>query len=351
MTTAEPTEQRGPLRWVDGTMPALQERVLHIPVVGFIEYCLRGVGQVVFMNSPITGLLIAAWITDPWFGFAGTIAVITSTLAGIALGFDRGAIHAGLYGFNGVLVGLGLALFLDPPWDVLVIVWIIVLSALSSVLMGALAAVFGGAWGVPPFTLAFNITTLLFLVTALNIAFGRLSALVEPALPAVNGPGVSVSLRETADATGNTDAMAILNAIFRGIGQLFFLNSILAGVLIIIGIAFCSGSPPASPSSARLSECSPACTRRRRRGDLQRAVGVQLVRRGAGDRRGVLRVDLALGVVGRRLCGVRRIALRRHSLDLRALGAARPDAALLLWNASLRAPEGRVEALHMGATR
>ena len=242
MTTAEPTEQRSPLRWVDGTMPALQERVLEIPVVGFIEYCLRGVGQVVFMNSPITGLLIlvAAWINDPWFGFAGTIAVIASTLAGIALGFDRGAIHAGLYGFNGVLVGLGLALFLDPQWDVLVIVWIIVLSALSSVLMGALAAVFGGAWGVPPFTLAFNITTLLFLVTALNIAFGRLSALVEPALPAVNGPGVSVSLRETADASGSTDAMAILNAIFRGIGQLFFLNSILAGVLIIIGIAFCS---------------------------------------------------------------------------------------------------------------
>ena len=204
MTTAEPTEQRSPLRWVDGTMPALQERVLDIPVVGFIEYCLRGVGQVVFMNSPITGLLIlvAAWIYDPWFGFAGTIAVIASTLAGIALGFDRGAIHAGLYGFNGVLVGLGLALFLDPPWDVLVIVWIIVLSALSSVLMGALAAVFGGAWGVPPFTLAFNIITLLFLVTALHIAFGRLSALVEPALPAVNGPGVRVSLRETADAMG-----------------------------------------------------------------------------------------------------------------------------------------------------
>src|SRR4029077_12296484 len=234
MTTAQPTEQRGPLRLVDGTMPALQERVLDIPVVGFIEYCLRGVGQVVFMNSPITGLLIlvAAWTHDPWFGFAGTIGVIASTLAGIALGFDRGAIHAGLYGFNGVLVGLGLALFLNPPWDVLVIVWIIVLSAVSSVLMGALAAVFGGAWGVPPFTLAFNITTLLFLVTALQIAFGRLSSLVEPALPAVNGPGVSVSLRETADATGSTDAMAILNAIFRGIGQLFFLNSILAGVLI-----------------------------------------------------------------------------------------------------------------------
>jgi urea transporter len=242
MTTAHPTPTHNPLRWVDGTMPALDERVLNIPVVGFIEYCLRGVGQVVFMNSPITGLFIlaAAWIYDPWFGFAGTIAVIASTLAALALGFDRDAIHAGLYGFNGVLVGLGLALFLEPPRDVLVVVWIIVLSAASSVVMGALAAVFGGSWGVPPFTLAFNITTLLFLVTALQLANGRLGALVKPAAPVSGGPGVSTALRPSADATGNTDAAAIVNAVFRGIGQLFFLNSILAGVLIIIGIAFCS---------------------------------------------------------------------------------------------------------------
>ncbi len=242
MTTAEPTERQSPLRMVDGTMPALQERVLNIPVVGFLEYCLRGVGQVVFMNSPITGLiiLIAAWIQSPWLGFAGTLGVIVSTLAGLALGFDRGAIHAGLYGFNGVLVGLGLGLFLAPQWDAVVIVWIILVSALSSVLMAALAAVFGGAWGVPPFTLAFNIGTLLFLITALQIAFGRVGPLVAPAAPTVSGPGAQLALRETAAAAGSTDAMAILNAVFRGIGQLFFLNSILAGVLIIIGILFCS---------------------------------------------------------------------------------------------------------------
>jgi urea transporter len=223
-------------------MPDLDERVLKIPVVGFLEYCLRGVGQVVFMNSPITGLFIlaAAWIYDPWFGFAGTIAVIASTLAALALGFDRHAIHAGLYGFNGVLVGLALALFLSPPWDALVVLWIIVLGAASSVLMGALAALFGGAWGVPPFTLAFNVITLLFLITGLQAAYGRLGVGVTPAAPISGGPGVQTALRPSADAVGNTDAMAIVNAVFRGIGQLFFLNSILAGVLIIIGIAFCS---------------------------------------------------------------------------------------------------------------
>jgi urea transporter len=242
MTTTHSTQKQGPLQMVDGTMPALAERAHNIPVVGFIEYCLRGVGQVVFMNSPITGLfiLVAAWIYDPWFGFGGTVGVVASTLAAHALSFDRDAIRAGLFGFNGVLVGLALSLFLSPTWDPLVIVWMIVLSGVSTVLMGAFAAVFGGAWGVPPFTLAFNTTTLLFLITGLHVAHGRLGVGVAPALPASSAAEVQTALRSSADAVGSTDAMAIVNAVFRGIGQLFFLNSILAGVMIIIGIVFCS---------------------------------------------------------------------------------------------------------------
>ena len=241
MTTTHHTHHH-PLRMVNGTMPALGERALHIPVVGFLEYCLRGIGQVVFMNSPITGLFIIAamWIYDPWVGFAGTVGVIASTLAAHGLSFDRGAIHAGLYGFNGVLVGLALATFLAPEWDGLVIAWIIVLSAGSSVLMAALAAVFGGAWGVPPFTLAFNTITLLFLITGLHVANGRLGVGIAPAAPVSGGTDVQTALRPGADAVASTDAMAIVNAVFRGIGQLFFLNSILSGVLIIVGIAFCS---------------------------------------------------------------------------------------------------------------
>ena len=242
MSTAQPTEPARGLRYLNGTMPAMQERVVNIPVVGFIEYCLRGVGQVVFMNSPLTGLfiMVAAWTYDPWLGFAGTLGLIISNLAALALGFDRGAIRAGLYGFNGVLVGLALGTFLAPPWDVVIIGWIILISALSSVLMAGLAATFLGSWGVPPFTLAFNISTLLFLITALQIAFGRVGPLIEPAAPAVKGPGVQIAVRETAQGVGSTDALAILNAVFRGLGQLFFINSILGGVLIIIGILFCS---------------------------------------------------------------------------------------------------------------
>ena len=227
--------------WVGGTAPVLHDRLAALPPLAFVESCLRGVGQVMFMNNPVTGLLVlvAAWIHDPWLGFGGTLGVAVSTLVAMLLGFDRGAVRAGLFGFNGVLCGLALATFLSPAWDGVSTVWIVVVSAGSSVAMAGLAALFG-IWGVPPFTLAFNISVLLFLITGLNVARGNIGELVSPASPAVTGTSVSTVLRESADAAGGTDAFAVLNAVFRGIAQLFFVNSILGGVIILVGIAVCS---------------------------------------------------------------------------------------------------------------
>ncbi|MGE3288573.1 MAG: urea transporter [Pseudonocardia sp.] len=228
--------------WVDGTAPALQERVLHAPPVAFVEYCLRGVGQVMFMNNPFTGLfvLVAAWLFDPWLGFGGTLGVVVSTLVALLLRFDRGAIHAGIFGFNGVLCGLALATFLAPKWDGLATTWIVIVSAGSSIAMAALGALFAKAWGVPPFTLAFNFSVLIFMITGLHMLRGRLGDGISPLTPAVDGPQVSTVLREHATAAVTSSLDGWLNAVFRGIGQLFFVNSILGGVLILIGIAICS---------------------------------------------------------------------------------------------------------------
>ena len=227
--------------WVDGTAPLLHERLGRMPPLAFAESCLRGVGQVMFMNNPLTGLLVllAAWTYDPWLGFGGTVGVAVSTLVALLMGFDRDAVHAGLFGFNGVLCGLALATFLAPPWDGVSTVWIVVVSAGSSLAMAALAALFA-VWGVPPFTLAFNISVLLCLITGLNVARGQIGELVAPAAPTVAGPRVSTVLRESAEAAGSTDALAVLNAVFRGVGQLFFVNSILGGVIVLVGIAVCS---------------------------------------------------------------------------------------------------------------
>ena len=160
-----------PTMSINGTMPAWGERLDGNPFLAFIDSCLRGVGQVCFMNNPITGLaiLVAMFVGEAWLGFAGALGLVVSTGAAIAIGMDRGAIRAGLFGFNGVLVGAGMSLFLQPDWSGVVMVWIVVGAFFSTVLHAALANVFIGAWKVPPFTLAFNFMTLMFLIGALQL--------------------------------------------------------------------------------------------------------------------------------------------------------------------------------------
>jgi len=241
MSTSASASPRG-LSVIDGTMPGWAARVEGNPLLDFIDACLRGVGQVCFMNNPITGLaiLVAMFVAEPWLGFAGVVGVVVSTLSAVAIGMDRGAIRIGLFGFNGVLVGAGLSLFMQPDWDLLVIVWIVVASFLSTILHAALAAVFIGGWGVPPFTFAFNFITLIFLIGALNYANGRVGGLIAPADAQVTGGSVSNTLRSAAEAGAANNVEGVLNAVFRGISQLWFANSVASGIIIVVGILVCS---------------------------------------------------------------------------------------------------------------
>src|SRR3954469_14824645 len=107
-SSQEPVAARGgsPSMSVNGTMPGWAERADGNPLLSFVDSCLRGVGQVCFMNNPITGLaiLVAMFVAEAWLGFAGALGLVVSTLSAILIGMDRGAIRAGLFGFNGVLV-------------------------------------------------------------------------------------------------------------------------------------------------------------------------------------------------------------------------------------------------------
>ena len=72
-----------------------------------IRVVLRGVGQVFFCGNAVTGLifLIALYIGGLTAGLAATVGVVTSTVTAYLLGFSEDDIDAGLYGFNGTLVG------------------------------------------------------------------------------------------------------------------------------------------------------------------------------------------------------------------------------------------------------
>ena len=50
---------------------------------GFVEQCLRGVGQVVFCNSSVSGAMILSGLTlgDPYLGGMAALGTISATAA------------------------------------------------------------------------------------------------------------------------------------------------------------------------------------------------------------------------------------------------------------------------------
>jgi urea transporter len=220
-----------PLRRMDGVMPRWSSWTQSRPVLDFLDYTLRGVGQVVFMNNPVTGLLILVglWVAGAWLGLAATVGVLAATATAVLLGLDRDALRAGLFGFNGTLVGAGLATFLAPEFSVVVGAYVVLVAAASTVVTVALTRLLLPTVGLPPLTLPFNVVTLTFLLAAYSIASADPAPSTAPALPAP----------DSAVDTG-VDLAGLAGGLFHGVGQVFLADNVVAGLLIVIGIAVCS---------------------------------------------------------------------------------------------------------------
>ena len=99
-----------------GTLQHWNRQLEQAPTLDFINSILRGIGQVIFINNPISGLLIllALFIQSPWVGWMGLLGVLISTTTALLLGLDRDTIRNGIFGYNGLLVGAALGTFGDP---------------------------------------------------------------------------------------------------------------------------------------------------------------------------------------------------------------------------------------------
>jgi hypothetical protein len=69
-----------------GTMQALNQRLANQPLLDFINATLRGISQVIFVNNPLSGLLILAamFIQSPWLGGMSLVGTAAATLMAIA---------------------------------------------------------------------------------------------------------------------------------------------------------------------------------------------------------------------------------------------------------------------------
>ncbi|ARO87683.1 urea transporter [Nitrosospira lacus] len=193
-----------------------------------LRVILRGVGQVFFCCNAVTGLifLVALFIGGVTAGAAATVGVISSTVAAYLLGFSEDDIDAGLYGFNGTLVGPCLFLFLENSPQLWL--YVVLASVLSSVVLAALMKILG-PYKIPASTSPFVLTCWMFLVAVYAFdSFSRGPVLPHPGTPAVV-----------------TDAVAIpadmwFTALSKGVAEVMFADSVIVGILFLTGIAIVS---------------------------------------------------------------------------------------------------------------
>ncbi|GHP00956.1 urea transporter [Reticulibacter mediterranei] len=206
------------------------------PLVGFLDTLLRGCGQVMFQNNPLTGLLflIGIFINSALLGVAGLIGLVVSTVTALLLGADRSLIRAGLFGYNGILVGIGLAFFVH--WNAFLVVYIILAAFLSAVVMMGLLNLMGGR-DIPALTAPFVISAWLFLFGVYLFHHLPPSAAIAPTLLNPNAV-VQTDLRPlpTGLAGAGITILNLVEAFFRGIGEVFFQDNLATGVIFLIAI-------------------------------------------------------------------------------------------------------------------
>jgi len=128
----------------------------------FLKAIPNSYGQVFFSDQRLFAfILMAITFFDLSAGLLGFLSVITTNLTGFLLGFDRRTIAKGVFGFNSLLVGLGLGVYFQPD---LLLIMIIILGAILTLLISVTLQGVIGKYALPylsiPFLLAIWIMTL-----------------------------------------------------------------------------------------------------------------------------------------------------------------------------------------------
>ncbi len=202
-------------------------------VPGFLLSVSNSYSQVFFNNSRIFAVLLMLVTLINWnAGIAGLISVIVSNAAAFVIGFNRFNIKSGYYGFNSLLVGLGLGVFYQPgPEFFVVLIFTAIFTLFITVLMEGVI----GKYGLPYLSVPFLISLWMVTLAArsfstLEVSEGGIFALNE--MYSIGGLNM-VRVYEWFNNLNLPEPWVIY---FRSLGAIFFQYHLFPGLVIAIGI-------------------------------------------------------------------------------------------------------------------
>ncbi|MFT0858832.1 urea transporter [Ancylobacter sp. G4_0304] len=195
---------------------------------------LKGTSQVFFMENSVTGILFfvamayASYVSGVWATTIGAaVGVVVATLTARLLDCDEASVASGLFGFNGVLVGAALPTFIAASPQLWV--YVVVGSAVSTVVTAAFSATLTAKWGIPGSTGPFVLTG--WLMVAGAYSFGGLH---------VTGDAPRLATDYVQGLSSIPQPIELVQIFFRNIGQVYLLGAEVSGAIILLGIFIAS---------------------------------------------------------------------------------------------------------------
>ncbi len=190
-------------------------------IKNLIAISLKGFSQVMLMENALSGGLILLGITihSPLLGLMALVSSIVGSMTGSYFGGDKLAVSQGIYGFNSLLTGIAVMLFLQSDWRLLIAPFA---AALAAVLMIALSKRLA-RWKIPILTLPFIVVTWISLLIVYRI------------------PGLHINPEFVATSPTQWNLPIegkphFFLGLIKGVGEVFIIDSLWTGSLILIAL-------------------------------------------------------------------------------------------------------------------
>lgn len=199
----------------------------------FFEGILHSYTQVFFSKNKIfAAFLILITFFDVISGLSGLIAVVTANVAALLIGFNKDSTQQGYFGFNSLLVGLGIGIYYQPGLAFFfILVFASILTFFLTIWLSGILAKYGLPYLSWPFLLGIWMVSLASRqFTALEIS--ERGVYVFNDLYAYGG----IFLVKMYEWVENLKIHESILIYFQSLGAIFFQYNLFAGILVAVGL-------------------------------------------------------------------------------------------------------------------